>query len=246
MAEEHARDVDCEVDVDDAESILETIGRALLADPGVEASRSWQGFLLLSGFKPGHSAREMYKFDGILTLPCRFSMRNPAVSKELTDPLRRLTSDPERGPWRTWALRYNEQTGEFDHRFLWPGDDDDLNVLANGVDPERVSAMNPVDPSRLPTPFSATGAHKLFANYVRTHDVPKVRIRVDGFWADRLEGGWRVYARADGARDAGPLADISDAVDGLVYLVADNTHVTHTAAAVGEHQRILEELTTWT
>lgn len=229
-------------DRDDVETLLRAVEQSLLADPEIQADRPWNGLFVVGGFEPAHSSYQIGKFDGVLPLPVRSSLGNPALSKELWDPIRALTEDPDRGPWRTWVMRYDEQTDTFDHRFFWPGEDAGWDVLRWDVSSENIAALNPVDPSRLPYPFSATAAHTLYAALGRRIGDLDPIIVSDHFSADRLTGGWRIYDRKDGQVDAGPLGSISDARGDVVFLVADSTEVVYSHEPVSEHQRQLDEL----
>lgn len=229
--------------ITDPVEILRLVERALLLDPLLPTDDPGQGFVIVMSVEPAESARTVFFFDGILSLPGEMSRRNPAFAKELVESLREVTRDESGERWRTWIVVYNGQTGEFTHTRLWPGEDASWNVIDGSVDREAAAQANPLDPALLDTPFSATGAHWLHAAYARRLRVPEDPIiTVDEFDADRLAQGWRIYRRADCTDTAGELTSIRDAAGGIVFLVADSTAVTHTTQEVDSHDELLAAL----
>lgn len=134
---------DIDVDYDSADSILEVIGRCLRVDRELNESKPWDGFVVISGYEPGHSAHQVWQFVGEKTRITTFSPRNPAFNKTLIARLRELTADPQRGNWQTWIARYDLATDTFDHTFLWPGEDDGYNVLAYETPMATIETLNP-------------------------------------------------------------------------------------------------------
>ena len=58
-----------DLDLGDASSILRVAEKALLVDPVLQQKRPWQGFITVASFDDSQSAVQIFKFDGILTLP---------------------------------------------------------------------------------------------------------------------------------------------------------------------------------
>lgn len=132
-----------DVDYDSPESILEVIGRCLKVDTKLAARRPWDGFVVISGLEEGHAAHQAWTFAGDKTLPAPVSLLNPGLDTDLLERLRELTTDPRRGPWRTWIARYDDATDSFEHRFLWDGEDDGFNVLGRDTPMASVQRLNP-------------------------------------------------------------------------------------------------------
>lgn len=134
---------DIEVDYDSADSILEVIGRCLRVDRKLNQRKPWDGFVIVSGYEPGHSAHQAWRFIGRETRITTVSSLNPAFNEALIARLRELTADPKRGNWQTWIARYDLATDSFDHTFLWPGEDDGYNVLAYDTPMSAIERLNP-------------------------------------------------------------------------------------------------------
>lgn len=227
----------------DPAQIIDIVERALLVDPLVPVDDPKKGFVNAISIEPYESARMVYFYDGIFTLFGKTSRKNPAFDKELMAPLRDLSRNEAGEPWRTWILVYNGQTREFHHTFLWAGEDTDWYVIDSSFKRHVAARLNPLDPDLLDPPFSASAAHWLHAAYANKHKIPEDPIiKVEECEADRLDGGWRIYKRADGAREVGALASIADAAGRIVFLVADSTDVTHTTRDVDCHEELLAAL----
>lgn len=233
-----------DLDLTKPDSIVHTIEQSLLADPVLQhEERPWQAFIIVASFSEVESAVANYKYDGILTLPSAMSFDNPAFDDELIDPLRELTKDREKGPWRTWVLVYSDQTKSFNHTYLWPGEDAEWNVIDSSLSRETAAKANPVDASQLDAPFSSAAAHWLHAAYARKNKVPgDPIIKAGNYCADRLRGGWRIYLRTDGEPARASLESIAAAAGGVVFLVADSTAVVHTTEDVAAHEGLLAKL----
>lgn len=138
---------------------------------------------------------------------------------------------------------YNEQQQGFSHTFLWPDEDAERSVIDRSLTLATAHSVNPIDAELLDSPFSATGAHWLYARYSRHNDIPgNPMIKVGEFSAHRLTGGWRIYRRADGQPASSPLESINEDAGGMVFLVSDSTAVVHTTEDLASHERILSSL----
>ena len=141
---------DFEVGLDSAESILEVIGRCLRVDRKLNQRKPWDGFVVVSGYEPGHSAHQAWRFVGEETWITTVSALNPAFNLDVMERLRELTADPERGEWQTWVILYDLASDSFDHIFLWPGEDAGYNVIGYDTPMSTIEALNPAHPAEEP------------------------------------------------------------------------------------------------
>ena len=112
-------------------------------DRKLNQRKPWDGFVVVSGYEKGHSAREAWRVVGNKTRITTVSSLNPAFNRTLIARLRELTADPERGEWQTWIARYDLASDKFDHTFLWPGEDEGFNVLAYDTPMSTIETLNP-------------------------------------------------------------------------------------------------------